>query len=283
MAIKFSRTKKVDEYIGSILYPLGFHMRSNPPRYYWVFSRKKDDVTQTIEVKASYIGDWDLNLRYYTSLHPFPISIVKLLYKKNQDPKTWLCVDKRGVWVYSDEAEFVEILKIFQRLIKAYVLDELEDMSIFDSEVRVTTVNYLYLKENADDIITKGREEWKLDGINFEEKIRKLSGFIDDLKGKEFSTVERELSHIGMVYGEIVRETFGGYRTWIESSNGIIIDYVANRSIFIWPVSTAFEIWQEEKSFEQEIGQIKEAIQKKEELSKNIQRIISKKFKKQKV
>ena len=113
----FSREKLIKEIVGELLFPMNFTFRGNNKRRYWVFSRKKDDVTQIIEL-VERLGGGPIMLRYRTSLHYYPKDITGLFEEQGITLETWSCDDAISGWSYTDKESFISVLTIFRNLKK---------------------------------------------------------------------------------------------------------------------------------------------------------------------
>lgn len=260
------RKKKmyVEQILGEVLFPIGFTFEGTEKKEYWTFERKAGDVLQVIElVTAQSYGA--LKLRYYTTTGSECCLLDHLLKEHGINPNEFGYEAGALGWHYTDDQSYIGILQIFQNLIQQYVLDDLQRLSCFHNEVRITSKNFYNLKENADVLIEQFVMQWNLEQYSFDEKIRLLSEKILELRGKSFQESEDKLSQIGLVYGDCLIKQFGGNWFWRDDWYTIGVEQVANRLITVHVIKTTFSEWQGEGTIFQEIEQIKQKIGTTEE------------------
>lgn len=78
-------------------------------------------------------------------------------------------------WEYKSEEEFINVLRLLRKHLELYFLPELDRRSEIMDEIRVTTRNYIYMKENLDSIIPVYRKEWGVDNNNLRGQLEILA------------------------------------------------------------------------------------------------------------
>lgn len=264
MMTRKKRQKCVEQILGEALCPKGFAFSSMARREHYEYTRKVGDVLQGIEIMVYEMGRV-IDVRYYTLVHFDRYLLYTLLQQKGIDPNSFGYEADIMGWHYTDDESYKGLLQLLRELIEKYVLDELERLSVYEKEVRITAKNFYDLREHSEEMIARCRAEWKLEEYNFDEQITILSSKITELKGKTFQEAEKPLSEIGLAYGDCIERQFGGEWFWVDDWYTIGVHDVANRLITVHVIVKVFEEWQGQDALLNEIEKIRHKIETTEE------------------
>jgi len=148
----------------------------------------------------------------------------------------------------------------------------LEKRSIWETEVRITDKNYFFLKENLNDIVAQIDLKYGLKERDFYSVIDCLSDEIAKLRGKSFKDVEKELSLIGIAFGEAIVRQYDGRWYWLDEFDGIMIKPISNRVISVSPVLAVFHEWQSIDTMRNEIVKLENKIQCTDVIPKHLRK-----------
>ncbi len=264
------KDEMVKRILGGYLLPKGYTMEGFREHDSWIFVKKENDVTRVIDIKSP--GVEHINLYAHTSAKMEECAMSNYLIKNGKAlphgaeyPQEWECDDWYMGWKYADKEEFEHILSIFTEIIERYVFAMLDEMGRLDP-IHVTTQNYLYMQENLDEIISKGRAQWDLEGKTLEEQVTILTEQVEQEKGKGFREAEKQLANIAAVYGDSLIRAFGGRWKGIEFSNTILVKNIGNRQVICWPLKLMLSVWKGETKIENDLARIKSEIAQKPEI-----------------
>jgi len=111
MIIQATKRKLIEKVIGELLFSYGFSFWADNRMGHYFFERRKNDVTQTIEIideKESNNG----NFRFYTTKSRQE-TVTYFLRSSGVDLKEWQCSDVHNGWNYTDKESFVQMLMLF--------------------------------------------------------------------------------------------------------------------------------------------------------------------------
>lgn len=115
-----------------------------------------------------------LNIMAYAS-NAFPFMLTDWAMEIPDIPANEIFDNDVLGWEYKSEEEFINVLRLLRKHLELYFLPELDRRSEIMDEIRVTTRNYIYMKENLDSIIPVYRKEWGVDNNNLRGQLEILA------------------------------------------------------------------------------------------------------------
>ena len=249
----------IKQILGEFLFPLGFNFveRTKPP--FIGFYRKYKDVGQKIEVRLKKEDVCYINFRAYAS-NIFPFTLTNIEEKVLDVPTNEIFDDDVYGWKYTNEMDFIKVLKMLRKHLELYFLPELNRQSEMLDEIRVTTSNYMYLQENLEAIIVNCRNEWGINNMEFLNQLEFLTRKIEECKGGKFVNVERVLANIAAVYGDVLIEKWGGVWSFLDFSNNVLVDGISGKVVATCPLECVINVWKGEGSLIDDYNRIRAEI-----------------------
>lgn len=228
----------IQEIIGTRIKHLGFEFSIND-RATWVYVKQTEELKQEITIRLLSKG----RIKLYFSTNAYGQRSIDgaSLVKEGEYGG-----DILGVYNYSNEQEFREILECFNRTILVYGLEALKKISIPTTEIRPTNETNLYLYENHVELNKRYREVLKIDeNTTYNEIFSIIQDYITEIQGQEFEKIKTSLIGLAAIAGTVLVGISDGNWVWTPDVN---VCWVSNNEKYpkrCCPLVIIIESWRD--------------------------------------
>lgn len=235
---KMTIKRIIQEELGKTLEEHGFKFTKAEPCF-WPYEREKDGIHQEILVARD---------RYEKGY-------IKMIFSTNaygQRPKEFRdFVPEEGAkkwdyWGYENEEQLREVLREFKRLILAYGLNFIEEISKPATDAIPTEKANRYLLEHHQNLYIEYQEKLKVEDKEAKEAKEAIITIHEKLKemlDEPFSKVEDALIGLAALYGHIISWINRGEWIWDEQERACSIERILGTKEDIQPLNVMVLVW----------------------------------------
>jgi len=198
--------KIIHEELGRNLEEIGFEYFQQQ-RYFWQYKREKEDVCQYIIITTDRYERRYLKVMFYTTAYGQRSMKEFCDFVPEEGAKHW------EYWAYENVEELRQIIKEFNRLIFAYGLDFLEEISKPSTDAVPTEELYRYLYDNHEALYEEYLEKFQARDKEPEEVIEIIYEKMTETYDQPFVEVKEFLCGLAALYGHTI--CWGNRGTWV--------------------------------------------------------------------
>ena len=201
--------KIIHEELGRNLEEIGFEYFQQQ-RYFWQYKREKEDVCQYIIITTDRYERRYLKVMFYTTAYGQRRMKEFRHFVPEEGAKHW------EYWAYENVEELRQIIKEFNRLIFAYGLDFLEEISKPSTDAVPTEELYRYLYDNHEALYEEYLEKFQAWDKEPEEVIEIIHEKMAETYDQPFEEVKEFLCGLAALYGHTI--CWGNRGNWVWDS-----------------------------------------------------------------
>ena len=231
------RVKKIiHEELGKDLENIGFEYVQEE-RYMWQYRREIEDISQYIVIISDRYEKRYLKVLFYTTAYGRRKPVEFSHFVPEEGAKQW------EFWGYENEGELRKIIKEFKRLIFAYGLKFLEEISESTTDAVPTEEMQRYLYQYHQRLYEEYREKFKVINNSPNEIIEILYKKMEEILEQPFENVKEYLCGLTALYGHTICWGNTGDWIWVKKRNCCRLQNILNTVETIEPLMFFISEW----------------------------------------